>query len=95
MRTLRWEKFVVPAIEAEIAARGVAPQKFLASRGDVLVWHGRLMHRGSLATSQNFWRPALIAHYSGTKHRPDMKKRATDENGQPYALFGHPLRPNG
>jgi ectoine hydroxylase-related dioxygenase (phytanoyl-CoA dioxygenase family) len=86
------ERFVTPAVEAEIAARGVAPVQFLAERGDVLIWHGRLMHRGSRAKVPAMQRRSLIAHYSGVNHRPDMPARATDENGMVYAVFDHPLR---
>jgi hypothetical protein len=85
------EFFVVPAVEAEITARGPEIRRFTAAAGDVLIWHGRLMHRGTKATGPNAWRPALIAHYSGLNHRPDMPRRATDANGQAYALFDYPL----
>jgi ectoine hydroxylase-related dioxygenase (phytanoyl-CoA dioxygenase family) len=40
--------------------------------GDVLIWHSRLYHRGSRADVPGAYRPALIAHYSGIRHRPDM-----------------------
>jgi ribosomal protein S13 len=36
-------------------------------------------------------RRALIAHYSGINHRPDMPVRAQDQNGQHYAVFDKPL----
>jgi len=85
------ETFVVPAIEAEIAARAPEIRRFTAEAGDVLIWHGRLMHRGTKATGPNAWRPALIAHYSGINHRHDMSRRATDRNGYVYALFDYPL----
>jgi hypothetical protein len=85
------ETFVVPAVEAEIAARGVAPRSFLAQKGDVLVWHGRLLHRGSVPRVPNKLRPALIVHYSGVGHRPDMQNRVPDENGQLYFAAGTPL----
>ncbi len=85
------ERFVVPAIEAEIAGRGLPVSQFLAEKGDVLIWHGRLMHRGSPARSPDMLRRALIAHYSGVHHRPDMQKRATDDNGFTYFLAGIPL----
>jgi hypothetical protein len=85
------ESFVVPAIEAEIAERATPLAQFLAEKGDVLIWHGRLMHRGSLPLSSELLRRALIAHYSGINHRPDMQNRATDENGATYFLAGHPL----
>lgn len=85
------ERFVVPAIEQEIARRATPSQVFLAKRGDVLIWHGRLMHRGSAPRVPGSERPALIAHYSGINHRPDMPNRLQDENGAWYAQFGHKL----
>jgi len=85
------ERFVVPAIEAEIAARAPEIRRFTGQAGDVLIWHGRLMHPGTKATGANAWRPALIAHYSGLHHRPDMPRRAIDGNGHAYAVFDHPL----
>jgi hypothetical protein len=86
------ERFVVPAIEREIAARAATPKRFLAEMGDVLVWHGRLLHRGTKATGPDYIRPALIAHYSGINHRPDMPNRASDSNGFMYAVCGNPLQ---
>lgn len=85
------EKIVVPAIEAELAARGSRLERFLAEKGDVLIWHGRLMHRGSAPRSSSLLRRSLITHYSGVNHRPDMPGRARDENGMTYAVFNHPL----
>lgn len=85
------ERFVVPAIEAEIARRGVPPKKFLAEKGDVLIWHGRLIHRGSLASEPGRERRSLITHYSGINHRADMTQREFDAAGQAYAVFDIPL----
>ena len=85
------ERFVVPAIEAELARLGARVEPFLGKKGDVLIWHGRLMHRGSRPRSPDLLRKALITHYSGEHHRPDMRARARDVNGMPYALFGRPL----
>ncbi len=85
------ERFVVPAIEAELARVGAKTETFLAEKGDVLIWHGRLMHRGSTPRSSTLLRKSLIAHYSGINHRPDMPGRTTDANGQHYATFGHAL----
>lgn len=86
----RSERLVVPAVEAEIAARGIPAKQFIANKGDVLIWHGRLMHRGTAPRVPGTERRALIAHYSGVNHRPDMPNRVT-ENGGTYAVFGHPL----
>jgi hypothetical protein len=85
------ERFVNPAIDYEVHAFGRAPVQFLAKRGDVLIWHGRLIHRGSMPRVPGMERRSLIAHYSGTGHRPDMVARAQDENGEHYAVFDTPL----
>ncbi len=86
------ERFVNPAINAEIKACGQAPVPFFAKRGDVLIWHGRLIHQGSLPKVKGMERRSLIAHYSGVNHRDDMPERRTDENGSVYAHFDAPLR---
>ncbi len=85
------ESFVVPAITAEIERRGAEIRHFEASRGDVLIWHGRLMHRGSVPRAPDRLRKSLIAHYSGVNHRPDMPERKTDAHGSTYAVFGQQL----
>ncbi|HEY6432204.1 MAG TPA: phytanoyl-CoA dioxygenase family protein [Acetobacteraceae bacterium] len=85
------ERFVVPAIEREIEARGIPPERFLGSKGDVLIWHGRLIHRGTAPAEPGLPRKSLIGHYSGLSHRPDMAERARDENGMWYAVFDLPL----
>jgi Phytanoyl-CoA dioxygenase (PhyH) len=85
------ERFVAPAIEAEIAHSAIPPRTFLGEKGDVLIWHGRLMHRGSLPQLPGRERRSLIVHYSGVDHRPDMVERDRDENGQEYAVFDIPL----
>jgi hypothetical protein len=85
------ERFVSPAIDAEIAARKETITPFIAKRGDVLIWHGRLMHRGSLPNVPGMERRSLICHYSGVNHRQDMPRRARDQNGQSFALFENKL----
>jgi hypothetical protein len=75
-RDHRWPKFseriLTPLFEQEIVDRGVPVVSHLPSRGDLLVWHGRLMHRGSRANMKGMERRSLIAHYSGIHHRQEM-----------------------
>lgn len=66
------EAFLSPLVEKEIADRGAEMVSHLPRRGDVLIWHSRLYHRGSKANVPGAYRPALIAHYSGVHHRPMM-----------------------
>jgi hypothetical protein len=95
------ERFVTPAIETKISESGIPVTPFLAKKGDILIWHSRLMHRGSKrqggwttdtgGTHAEFPRRSLITHYSGINHRPDMILRAQDANGQSYAVFNTEL----
>lgn len=75
-RDHRWpthsEEILTPLFEQEIAARKAEVVTYLPSRGDVLLWHGRILHRGSLPNVPGMLRKSLIAHYSGIHHRQDM-----------------------
>lgn len=85
------QKYVVPAVEAEIRARRAVARQFLAEKGDVLIWHGALMHRGAKPAAPGIERRAVIAHYSGLSHRPDVPVRKQDEHGSYYGSLGLPL----
>lgn len=52
-----------------------------AQKGDALIWHSWLAHRGSKPKNPNLLRKSLITHYSGINHRPDMQKPLLWENG--------------
>lgn len=68
----RSEELLTPLFEAKIADEDLAVVDYVPRRGDVLFWSGRLLHRGSRAEVPGMERRALIAHYSGLNHRPDM-----------------------
>jgi hypothetical protein len=82
------ENIVAVACEQEIERRAERVETFLGKKGDVLFWHGRLLHQGSMPAVPGTPRRALIAHYSSMNHRPDMKVRRTyDKTGKPYFYF--------
>lgn len=68
----RSEQLLAPLVDAEIARTGATVERFHAAKGDVLIWSSRLWHRGSRANVPGMERRALISHYSGLTHRPDM-----------------------
>lgn len=73
--------------EEEIGWRQASVQRFWpAHKGDVLFWHPWLVHRGSVPVDPHLERRALISHFSGAKHRDDMKLRDT-HNGALYAVL--------
>jgi hypothetical protein len=89
------ETILTPVVEAKIAEAGAAVRQFLGERGDVLIWHSKLVHRGSRPNIQGLRRRALIAHYSGITRRPDMPDaiphRKTTEDGEPIDGWQFPL----
>lgn len=64
----------------------------LPERGDVLVWHGRLLHRGSRARVPGAYRPGFIAHFSGVGSRPAMPPAVAHAGGGWYfPIHGGPV----
>ncbi len=66
------ERILTPLFEEQIAEHGLKVEQFIAKKGDVLLWHPRLLHRGSVPVDPELERRALISHYSGIGHRPDF-----------------------
>lgn len=75
------EDEIANLFEVELERRDAQVVTYLPKRGDVLIWHGRLLHQGSAPRDDEAWRPALIAHYSGVHVRPDMPPAERDEHG--------------
>ena len=68
----RSEEILTPLFEQLIVDANLKVESFIANKGDVLIWHSRLMHRGSIPNNPDLERRGCIAHYSGIHHRPDM-----------------------
>lgn len=85
------ERVVDDIAEREIQRSGIQPQKFIAKKGDLLIWHGRLMHRGSFPNQPGMLRKSLICHYSGLSHRVDMPIVERTPEGSAYFRVGGPI----
>lgn len=71
--------------EAEMERRGAKVKRFVPKKGDVLVWHSNLLHRGSAPKNPELERRSLICHYSALTRRLDMGRlRRNPENGILY-----------
>lgn len=81
--------WVGQACDQEIRARGKTATPFLGKKGDVLLWHASLVHRGSIPKNITLERRALISHYSAIDARPDMPHLRRRENGSFYFWFEH------
>lgn len=66
-----------------ISERGLDREIFLAKKGDVLIWHSRLLHGGSPIINPELTRKSLVNHFF-TKHdciNLDMAIRKVGERG--------------
>ncbi len=82
------QKEVARICEAEIDKQGQPVERFIAKKGDVLIWHSNLMHRGSEPKNPLALRKALICHYSSILSRFDMMNlKRNQENGSLYFSF--------
>lgn len=85
------EEFLTPMFEDILARGNLATDKFIAKKGDVLLWHARLMHRGSVPNNPDLWRESVILHYSGVNHRPDMISAVQHNNGAWFFPIDQPI----
>jgi ectoine hydroxylase-related dioxygenase (phytanoyl-CoA dioxygenase family) len=76
------ERILTPLFEKELKDRNAEITTYLPERGDVLLWHSRLLHRGTVANVEGMERRSLIAHYSGINHRSDMPEAI--QHGEGY-----------
>ena len=87
------EKILNPLYDAEIERQRVQTVTWCGKKGDVLIWHAWLLHRGSLPRNPEIVRPTIITHYSSVDHRPDMPYIAEHHyHNRPgkYFLFDRP-----
>ncbi|MEM6533791.1 MAG: phytanoyl-CoA dioxygenase family protein [Myxococcota bacterium] len=64
--------------EDEIANRDAEITTYLPKRGDVLVWHSNLIHRGSAPSDPTALRRSLICHYSAYQRRRELNPWVRD-----------------
>ena len=80
------ERILTPMFEALMERDGLRPSRFLARRGDVLIWHARLLHRGSPPRNPELERRAAIFHYSSIYKRPDMPEAVARGGGHIFPI---------
>src|SRR5262249_39436113 len=81
------ERLLTPFFESEIKLGDAKVERFLGGKGDVLIWHSRLLHRGSLAERAGAERRSMIAHYSAVRCRPDMPRVRQHRGGGLYFVL--------
>jgi hypothetical protein len=85
------ERFLDEILETEIAKREAPVESFMGHKGDILVWHARLLHRGSPPKVPGRLRMGFISHYIGLSHWAAEPRVGHHRDGGLYFLSDEPL----
>ena len=69
-------------VDEKIKEQRADVNQFIAGKGDILIWHSRLLHRGSLPLNPELTRPAIIGHYSNIRSRRDFSDQISRQPGR-------------
>jgi ectoine hydroxylase-related dioxygenase (phytanoyl-CoA dioxygenase family) len=83
------ERHYVPAemdawhahIESQVRQRGLAPEVFLARKGDVFLWNAHLLHGGSAIAKPGSTRRSVVFHYFSEGDSRALGMRLVPEAG--------------
>ena len=84
------QRMLSSLVEEEIRKRGANIHQFIAKKGDVLIWHGWLYHRGSIPRVPGTPRRSLISHYTGISRRPDFRRPRKYSGGYYFPFLSGP-----
>ena len=76
--------------EDELERQDARIETFLGKKGDVLVWHACLLHRGSPPRGPGSQRLSFISHYHGLSHWAMGPRVGHHPNGTMYFLNDEP-----
>ncbi|RDJ00437.1 hypothetical protein DVT68_06480 [Dyella solisilvae] len=72
-------------LEGRVQEAAIAPEVFLPKRGDVLIWHGNLIHEGTAINNPALTRKSYVTHYTSLSAYPKEHRRP---NGDGLTLNG-------
>ena len=79
------EQFVGELFDEKIKENNIPVESFLPLRGQALIWHARLVHRGSLPKNSLCSRKSLIVHFTAlSKTNPKLHDIRYSEDGCAY-----------
>ncbi|MDM7953113.1 MAG: phytanoyl-CoA dioxygenase family protein [Cyanobium sp. CZS 25K] len=73
-----------------VADGGFDSVAYLPKRGDLLIWHGALIHGGSPILNQSLTRRSYVCHYTSLASHPRMD-RFRHQEGFGFDLFEEPM----
>jgi phytanoyl-CoA hydroxylase len=81
---------------AQIAELGLKREVFLPRRGDVLIWHGNVLHEGTAVADRSRTRRSFVSHYTSLQAypqdhmMPDALVRGACTSRHGGHVFDHP-----
>lgn len=72
-------------LEEQIRQAAISPEIFLPKKGDVLIWHGNLIHEGTAINNPALTRKSYVTHYTSLEAYPKEHRRP---GGEGLALNG-------
>lgn len=76
-------------LREQIASRGLKQEVFLPKRGDVLIWHGNVLHEGTHVNDRARTRKSYVSHYTSLgAYPPEHMMTAAIERGLYTQLNG-------
>lgn len=65
---------LAPYLQEQITRESLEPTVFLPKKGDVLVWHGWVIHEGTAVRNPDLTRKSYVTHYTSMQAYPEAHK---------------------
>ncbi len=75
---------LAPYLHAEMSSAGLKAEVFTPRRGDLLIWHGCLVHEGTTVRDPARTRKSYVTHYTSKSARPRLHEMADAEETGRY-----------
>jgi Phytanoyl-CoA dioxygenase (PhyH) len=83
-------------LRQRMADGGLKPMPFLAKAGEILIWHGSLVHGGSEIQNQNATRASYVIHFDAKRLHPRRGTTITYGENKPKVFYQNsPTELNG
>ncbi|MCH2200741.1 MAG: phytanoyl-CoA dioxygenase family protein [Fuerstiella sp.] len=75
-------------LQESIQANGFERHVFLPRKGDVLIWHGALIHGGTTVTDATQTRKSFVCHYTSLESHPQVWRNELN-GGVSFSIAAH------
>lgn len=73
-------------IDQRMSQMNIKEVAFLPKKGDALIWHCNLPHKGTKVANHNLTRKSYVTHYTGLDDYPERWIKKDKDTGQPLGI---------